>query len=203
VAAVDAPGRGQPHARVRRPARRAQLHRGFVADNIGRPEQVALVFARPLRRPTRHDYGTRVFSAGTDVRIDFRYKHSRVQQYLKDRRAPRIETVINKPADIDVAARLHNLPNLIRKAGQVNQRLLMIERAGQSRAIGSALFEPIHQPYHKRAKEPEPCASGIHAPWLWPAPPASSCTPSPASPTKAFASSSPDTSARATTAPAR
>jgi len=30
-----------------------------------------------------------------------------------------------------------------------------------------------------RANEPEPCASGILAPWLWPAPFATSCTPSP------------------------
>ena len=33
------------------------------------------------------------------------------------------------------------------KARQVNDRLLMIERAGQGCAIGSALFERIHQPY--------------------------------------------------------
>ena len=29
--------------------------------------------------------------------MDFRYKHSRVKQYLKEGRALRIETVINKP----------------------------------------------------------------------------------------------------------
>jgi len=120
-----------------------------VQDNvgIGRPEEVSLVFARHLRRPTRHPYQTRIFSAGTEVRIDFRYKHSRVKQYLKDGRALRIEAVINKPADLDIPARLHNLPQLIDKARQVNRRLLMIEQAGQSCAIGSALFERIHQPH--------------------------------------------------------
>ena len=129
--------------------------RGFfetlVADNIGigRPEQVSMIFARQLRRPTHHRYQTRIFSTGTEVRIDFRYKHSRVKQYLKDGRALRIEAVINKPADLDVPARLHNLPELIDKARQVNQRLLMIEQAGQSCAIGSALFERIHQPHNE------------------------------------------------------
>ncbi len=34
---------------------------------------------------------------GTEVKIDFSYKHSRVKQYLKEGRALRIETVINKP----------------------------------------------------------------------------------------------------------
>jgi len=54
---------------------------------------------------------------------------------------------INKPSDIGVLARLEHLPELVGKARQVNHRLLMIERAGQGCAIGSALFERIHQPY--------------------------------------------------------
>jgi hypothetical protein len=79
--------------------------------------------------------------------MDFAYKHSRVKQYLKEGRAFRIETVINKPKDIWVLSRLEHLPELVSKARQVNDRLLMIERAGQGCAIGSALFERIHQPY--------------------------------------------------------
>lgn len=110
------------------------------------------MFARRVTKRTREPFGTRVFTAGTDVRIEFRYKHSRVKQYLKDGRALRVEAVINKPKDLGVPARLHNLPALVAKARQVNQRLLMIERAGQSCAIGSALFERIHQPYHREGQ---------------------------------------------------
>ena len=80
--------------------------------------------------------------------MDFRYKHSRVKQYLKEGRALRIETVINKPSDIGVLARPEHLPEVVAKARQVNHRLLMLERAGQGCAIGSALFERIHQPYN-------------------------------------------------------
>jgi hypothetical protein len=65
------------------------------------------------------------------VKMDFRYKHSRVKQYLKEGRALRIETVINKPYDIGVLARLEHLPELIAKARLVNDRLLSVERAGQ------------------------------------------------------------------------
>jgi len=43
-------------------------------------------------------------------------KHSRVKQYLKEGRAFRIETVINKPSDIGCLARLEHLPELIAKA---------------------------------------------------------------------------------------
>ena len=70
-----------------------------------------------------------------------------LKQYLKEGRALRIEAVINKPADLGVLARLQHLPELVAKARQVNNRLLIIERAGQGCAIGSALFERIHQPY--------------------------------------------------------
>ena len=84
--------------------------------------------------------------------MDFAYKHSRVKQYLKEGRALRIETVINKPSDIGVLARLEHLPELVGRASQVNDRLLMIERAGQGCAIGSALFERIHQPYAREGQ---------------------------------------------------
>jgi hypothetical protein len=136
------------------PRRARSFFEALVQDNIGigRPEQVSAVFARQLRRPTHHRYQTRIFSTGTEVRIDFRYKHSRVKQYLKDGRALRIETVINRPDDLDVKRRLHHLPNLIDKARHVNRRLLMIEQAGQSCAIGSALYERIHQPYNREGQ---------------------------------------------------
>jgi hypothetical protein len=136
------------------PRRARGFFEALVADNIGigRPEQVAVVFARQVRKTTREPFRSRVFSAGTDVKLEFRYKHSRVKQYLKDGRALRIEAVINKPSDLGVLARLEHLPELIAKARQVNQRLLMIERAGQSCAIGSALFGRIHQPYHREGQ---------------------------------------------------
>ena len=100
------------------PRRARSFFEALVADNvgIGRPEQISAVFARQLGRPTRHPYRTRIFSSGTEVRVEFRYKHSRVKQYLKGGRALRVETVINKPSDIDVRARLHHLPELVDKA---------------------------------------------------------------------------------------
>ena len=133
------------------PRRTRRFFEALVADNIdiGRPELVAMVFARQVRKTTREPFISRIFSPGTEVKIDFRYKHSRVKQYLKDGRALRIEAVINKPKDLDILARIEHLPELVAKARQINHRLLMIERAGQRCAIGSALFERIHQPHHE------------------------------------------------------
>jgi hypothetical protein len=137
------------------PRRARGFFESLVQDNIGigRPHEVHAVFGRDRRgRTTAQPFATRVFSPGTEVRMDFRYKNSRVKQYLKEGRALRIETVINKPADIGVLARLEHLPELVDKARQVNDRLLMIERAGQGCAIGYALFERIHQPYAREGQ---------------------------------------------------
>jgi hypothetical protein len=132
------------------PRRARAFFESLVEDNvgIGRPHKVALVFARQVRKTTKEPFRERIFSSGTEVQIDFSYKHSRVKQYLKQGRALRIETVINKPSDIGTLARLEHLPELVEKARQVNDRLLNIERAGQGCAVGSALFERIHQPYN-------------------------------------------------------
>ena len=64
------------------PRRARGFFEALVQDNIGigRPEEVSMVFARQLRRPTQHRYQTRIFTTGTEIRIDFRYKHSRVKQ---------------------------------------------------------------------------------------------------------------------------
>ena len=132
------------------PRRARRFFEALVADNIGigRPEEVHAVFGRDRRgRTTAKQFRTRVFSPGTEVKMDFAYKHSRVKQYLKEGRAYRIETVINKPSDIGVLARLEHLPELMAKCREVNARLLTIERAGQGCAIGDDLFDRLHQPY--------------------------------------------------------
>lgn len=136
------------------PRRARAFFEALVQDNvgIGRPGEVAMVFSRALRRPTKHIYRQRIFGAGTEVRMDFSYKHSRVKQYLKEGRALRIETVINDPRDLDVARRLEHLPELQAKARQVNHRLLIIERAGQGCAIETTLFERISQPYAREGQ---------------------------------------------------
>lgn len=137
------------------PRRARGFFEALVADNvgIGRPHEVHVVFGRDRRgRTTPQPFMTRIFSAGTEVRMDFRYKHSRVKQYLKEGRALRIETVVNKPADLGIAARVCHLPELVAAARAVNRRVLMIERAGQGCAIGNALFERIHQPYNREGQ---------------------------------------------------
>jgi hypothetical protein len=150
------------------PRRARGFFEALVTDNIGigRPDEMAAVFAaRPHTKgphKTSSLYRTRVFSAGTEVKMDVVFKHSRIKQYLKQGRAYRIETVINKPADLGVLARLEHLPELVAKARAVNHRLLMIERAGQGCAIGSALFERTHQPCNQEGQRTGALRFGDH-----------------------------------------
>ncbi|MCP4965050.1 MAG: hypothetical protein GY926_07425 [bacterium] len=131
------------------PRRARRFFEALVADNIGigRPEEVHAVFGRNKRgRTTSQRFRTRVFGPGTEVKMDFAYKRSRVKQYLKEGRAFRIETVINKPSDIGCLARLEHLPELIARCRGVNARLLELERATQGCAIGDDVFDRLHQP---------------------------------------------------------
>lgn len=69
------------------PRRARGFFESLVADNvgIGRPSEVAVVFARQVHKTTKEPFRTRVFTPGTEVKMDFAYKHSRVEQYLKER----------------------------------------------------------------------------------------------------------------------
>lgn len=55
------------------PRRARAFFEALVHDNvgIGRPGEVAMVFSRPLRRPTKHIYRQRIFGTGTELRMDF------------------------------------------------------------------------------------------------------------------------------------
>ena len=120
----------------------------LVANNLdlGRPEQVELIFGRRIRPTTSGVFATRVVTRGVDVTINVGYKHSRVKQYFKHGRALRIETVINDPTDLGVLRRLPHLDQLQAKARDVNRRVLHAEHVGQGCVLASPAFERIARP---------------------------------------------------------
>ncbi|MGH3307626.1 MAG: hypothetical protein ACRDOX_08025 [Nocardioides sp.] len=120
----------------------------LVADNLdlGRPEQIELIFGRKILPSTPGVFATRVVTRGVDVTINVGYKHSRSKEYFKEGRALRIETVVNDPTDLGVLRRLAHLPELHRKARDVNRRLLDHEHVGQGCVLASPAFERIAQP---------------------------------------------------------
>jgi hypothetical protein len=120
----------------------------LVADNLdlGRPEHIELIFGRKILPSTPGVFATRVVTRGVDVTINVGYKHSRTKQYFKQGRALRIETVVNDPTDLGVLRRLAHLPELQRKARDVNRRLLDHEHVGQGCVLASPAFERIARP---------------------------------------------------------
>ena len=80
-----------------------------IRDNldIGRPDQVSLVFDRRLRRrgprPTPGRFRTRVITSGVTPSLHVDYKHTRIKQYHKDGKALRTETTINDTSDFGSA----------------------------------------------------------------------------------------------------
>jgi hypothetical protein len=120
----------------------------LVADNLdlGRPEQVELIFKRnPAGRKAAGVFKTAIDRHTEGVSINVFYKHSRVKQYLKDGRALRVETVINDAYDIGCQRLLPNLDDLQAKARAINERLLDTERVGQGTVLASPAFERIAQ----------------------------------------------------------
>lgn len=125
----------------------------LVADNLdlGRPEQVEILFKRDPRGRKPKDPAGGVFKTAIDrncngVVISAYWRRSRVKQYLKDGRALRVETVVNSPDDLGVARRLHNLPELQARARAINTRLLETEKVGQGCVFDSPALARISQP---------------------------------------------------------
>lgn len=130
------------------PRRARSFFEALVADNLdlGRPDEVQLIFGRQIRSNTESEFSTKVVTRGVDVIVNVFYKHSRLKEYLKEGRALRIETVCNSPTDLGCKRRLHHLPELQAKARTANRRLLAIQRAGQGCAVSTTLFERVALP---------------------------------------------------------
>jgi hypothetical protein len=114
--------------------------------DLGRPDQVALIFDRQVSRRTPSLFRTRVITHGVTPSLHVDYKRSRIKQYHKEGRALRTETTINDPRDFDVGKRLKNLPRLREIGFAANRRLLQIQRLSCDPAIGDATFERIQRP---------------------------------------------------------
>jgi hypothetical protein len=135
------------------PCRARSFFEALIAGNLdlGRPENVEIIFGRRVRCDTPGVFRTAIDRPVIDpddkgVVVNISCKHSRVKQYLKEGRATRIETVVNCPRDLACNARLPNLDELQDKARAINRRILEAERAGQGTVLASPAFERIAHP---------------------------------------------------------
>lgn len=118
--------------------------------DIGRPDQVQLVFDRRILRKGRHPtpgrFRTRVITEGVYPSLHVDYKATRIKQYHKEGRALRTETTINNTRDFAIGKRLHNLPALRGVGFKANRRLLDVQRISHDCSIGERGFHAIQRP---------------------------------------------------------
>jgi hypothetical protein len=123
-----------------------------IRDNldIGRPDQVALVFDRkiyrkgPLATPGR--FRTRVITDGVTPSPHVDYKHATIKQYHKEGRALRTETTINDTRDFRIGKRLTNLPALREIGFTANRRLLGVQRLDHDPITATAALRAVTDP---------------------------------------------------------
>ncbi len=114
--------------------------------DLGRPDQVKLIFGRRISKRTPGRFQTRVITQGVTPSLHVNYRQSRIKQYHKEGRALRTETTVNNPNDFGQAKRLSNLPALRQIGFATNRRLLDVERISHDCAVGEAAFQQLNRP---------------------------------------------------------
>ena len=114
--------------------------------DVGRPDQVQLIFGRSITRRTPGRFRTRVLTSGVIPSLHVDYKKCRIKQYHKEGQALRTETTINDTRDFGVGKSLKNLPALRQIGFQANRRLLDVQKITQDCALGEVALRQITEP---------------------------------------------------------
>jgi hypothetical protein len=145
-----------------RPAAGRAFFEGLIRDHldVGRPDQVALIFDKKIRRNTPGMFRTRVITRGVDPRLVCYYKSARLKQYFKQHRALRTELVISDTRDFGIGRRVtYQNWNALRTVGEnANQRLCDAEAADAMPAPDVATLNQVTRPTRT--------SDGQHAPAL-------------------------------------
>jgi hypothetical protein len=131
---------------------RPRTGRGFFEEvmrenlDLGRPDQMQLIFNRRISRQTPGPFRTRILTEGVLPSLHVDYKKSRIKQYHKENQALRTETTINNTYDFEIGRALRNLPALREIGFAANRRLLQVEYLSHDSLIGDDLLDTVTQP---------------------------------------------------------
>ena len=133
-----------------RPQAGRAFFEGVIRDHLdlGRPDQVALIFDRTITRRTPGAFRTKVITPGVDPQLSIYYKSSRLKQYFKDGKALRTETVICDTRDFGIGRRVRAENwHALRAVGEsANRRLCDAEAAAAHPAPDVATFLQVTRP---------------------------------------------------------
>src|SRR5215469_14486549 len=123
---------------------------GVIRDHldVGRPDQIALIFHRRVSSRTPGTFRTRVLHRGVDPTLCCYYKSSRIKQYFKEGRALRTETVICNTYDFGIGRRVcvENWSALRAVGESANRCLCDAEAADAQPAPDVATFCQVTRP---------------------------------------------------------
>jgi hypothetical protein len=131
---------------------RPRTGRGFFEEvmrenlDLGRPDQMQLIFNRRVTRQTPGPFRTRILTEGVVPSLHVDYKKSRVKQYHKEGQALRTETTINNTYDFEIGRALRNLAALREIGFAANRRLLRVEYLSHDCLIGDDHLDALTQP---------------------------------------------------------
>jgi len=135
---------------------------GVIRDHldVGRPDQVALIFQRRINRQTPGSFRTRVITRGVVPILTCYYKSSRLKQYFKEGRGLRTELVFSDTRDFGIGRRVCAKNwNALRAVGEsVNRRLCDAEAQDAMPAPDVVTFQ--------RVTRPSRTSDGLYAPGL-------------------------------------
>src|SRR6266849_520892 len=114
--------------------------------DLGRPDQVQLIFERRVTKRTPGRFRTRVLTDGVIPSLHVDYKSTKIKQYHKEGRALRTETTINNPYGFKINKGLNNLPALREVGFSANRRLLDVQRLSHDCLIGEEAFRQVNEP---------------------------------------------------------
>lgn len=131
-----------------RPLAGRVLFEEIIRENLdlGRPDQVQLIFDRRISRRTPGRFRTRVLTDGVVPSLHVDYKKSKIKQYHKEGRALRTETTINDTRDFAIGRMLRNLPALRKIGFDANRRLLDVQRLSHDATLGEDDFRRVVLP---------------------------------------------------------
>ena len=114
--------------------------------DLGRPDQMQLIFNRRVTRRTPGRFRTRVLTEGVVPSLHVQYKKSKVKQDHKEGQALRTETTINDTYDFRIGRALRNLPALREIGFAANRRLLRVESLSHDCLIGEDRLHAVTSP---------------------------------------------------------
>jgi hypothetical protein len=130
---------------VDRPVHGRVFFEEVLRENIdlGRPDNLQLIFARRVTKRTPGPFRTRIVREGVIPSLYVDYKTNRLKQYFKEGRALRTELTVNNAWELGVGRRLDNLPALRELAFQATRRLLDVQKTSQDFAFSEQVFQEV------------------------------------------------------------